>query len=139
MFVSPLIASYGRLDSKESETSGILNSASPLLSTKETFVFPEVSNVGLRRQDGKKKTMKPVQKVKNILKGISLYFNPGQLVAIMGPSGIELVCFVCECECVSVRVSVCVSVCVCASVCVCVCVCVRASVCVCVQVCRACV
>ena len=53
-----LIASYGQLDRKESETSGILNSASPLLSTKETFVFPEVSNAGLRQP---KKTVKPVE------------------------------------------------------------------------------
>ena len=36
-----------------------------------------------------KKIVKPinVEKIKTILKGISLYFNPGQLVAIMGPSG----------------------------------------------------
>ena len=82
-----LLASYNQLDSKESENSGMLNSASPLLSTKDPFVFPEVSDAGLKRQDIKKKTLKPMQKVKNILKGISLYFNPGQLVAIMGPSG----------------------------------------------------
>ena len=46
--------------------------------------------------------------MKKILKGISLYFNPGQLVAIMGPSGTELVCvFVCVCG-----VGVCACVCV---------------------------
>jgi len=79
-------ASYGRLDSKESETSGILNSASPLIASKDPFTFPDVSNAALKRQDSKK-IAKPVQKVKNILKGLSLYFNPGQLIAIMGPSG----------------------------------------------------
>ena len=35
----------------------------------------------------KKRPKKIVEKTKTILKGISLYFNPGQLVAIMGPSG----------------------------------------------------
>ena len=82
-----ITASYGRLDSKESETSGILNSASPLITNKDPFTFPDVSNAALKREDSKKKIAKPVQKVKKILKGLSLYFNPGQLVAIMGPSG----------------------------------------------------
>jgi len=90
-------ASYGRLESKESERSGILNSASPLLSSEHPFVFPEVSNV---RQDTKKKIMKRVQKMKKILEGISLYFNPGELVAIMGPSGMVIpVVYVCVYVC----------------------------------------
>ena len=66
----------------ESENSQIFNGAFPLLPIKEAFVYPEVSDAGL-----KEKSLKPPQKVKKILKGISLYFNPGQLVAIMGPSG----------------------------------------------------
>ena len=36
----------------------------------------------------KKKLSKPDKK-KEILKGISAYFNPGEMVAIMGPSGIK--------------------------------------------------
>ena len=37
-----------------------------------------------------KNNLKVKEKYKVILKGISLYFNPGQLIAIMGPSGISL-------------------------------------------------
>jgi len=58
----------------------VFSSAPHLLPTKEQFIHSEIDpKVG----DGEE----PVQKVKKILKGISLYFNPGQLVAIMGPSG----------------------------------------------------
>ena len=46
-------------------------------------------------------------KTQTILKDVSVYFNPGELVAVMGPSG------KCVCVCVCVRACVCVHVCVC--------------------------
>jgi len=98
-------AGYNRTESKESESSGngFVSSASPLLSSnsnqqEEVFQFPENINRVVSKMLGnedhvtKKKTVaksskKGEAKTKVILKGISLYFNPGQLVAIMGPSG----------------------------------------------------
>ena len=41
----------------------------------------------ISNEDKRPEKIKNVEKTKTILKGISLYFNPGQLVAIMGPSG----------------------------------------------------
>ena len=94
------VASYGRLDSKESEGStssngGLLNSAAPLLSAgkSQEEAFPFAEHVGMvfqkiiSNEDKRPEKIKNVEKTKTILKGISLYFNPGQLVAIMGPSG----------------------------------------------------
>ena len=94
-------ASYNRIDSTGSEpttSGGFLNSAHPLLSasssqSEERFPFSE--HIGkvfqkMINSDDKKpanKRKKIIEKTKTILKGISLYFNPGQLVAIMGPSG----------------------------------------------------
>ena len=85
------------MDSKESEASssgGFVKSAAPLLSADssqpdEAFPFSEHVGKLLITHDNKKpaKRMKIEEKTKTILKGISLYFNPGQLVAIMGPSG----------------------------------------------------
>ena len=43
-------------------------------------------------------------KTQTILKDVSVYFNPGELVAVMGPSG--------KCVCVCVRACVCMCVCV---------------------------
>ena len=92
-------AAYNRIDSKESKSSGngFVSSALPLLSSgvtqQDDTVFHEsvaqvFSNM-ISNNDAasKKKPKKVVEKTKTILKGISLYFNPGQLVAIMGPSG----------------------------------------------------
>ena len=93
------IASYNRIDSRESEASsstGFINNAALLLSagnsqTEEAFPFSE--HVGkvfqkiISHEKPTAKRKKIEEKTKTILKGISLYFNPGQLVAIMGPSG----------------------------------------------------
>ena len=55
-------------------------------SNKELFTATEVGDIAKEIvTDDKHK--KKQEKVKVILEGISLYFNPGQLVAIMGPSG----------------------------------------------------
>ena len=93
------IASYNRIDNRESEASsntGFINNAALLLSagnsqTEEAFPFSE--HVGkvfqkiISHEKPTTKRKKIEKKTKTILKGISLYFNPGQLVAIMGPSG----------------------------------------------------
>ena len=93
------IASYNRIDSRESEagsSGGFINSAAPLLSAgnsqpEESFPFSEHVGKVFQRIISHEKTAakkkKIEEKTKTILKGISLYFNPGQLVAIMGPSG----------------------------------------------------
>ena len=76
-------------------------------------------------------------KTQTILKDVSVYFNPGELVAVMGPSG-KCVCvcaYVRACMCVcAVRVCVCACVCMCVCACVCACMRVRARVCVCLCV-----
>ena len=94
------IAAYNRIDSKESESSGscFVHSTSPLLSTEtsqyDATAFPDTVGRVFSKIIGhddyrttKKIKSVNVEKTKTILKGISLYFNPGQLVAIMGPSG----------------------------------------------------
>ena len=99
------LAAYSQFDSKESEAStnsngGLLNSAAPLLtagkSQEEAFPFTEHIGMVLQKmissEDKKPEKIKNVEKTKTILKGISLYFNPGQLVAIMGPSGTVVQC-----------------------------------------------
>ena len=55
-------------------------------STKELFTATEVRDL-VKEIITDDKHNKKQEKVKVILEGISLYFNPGQLVAIMGPSG----------------------------------------------------
>ena len=55
-------------------------------SNKELFTATEVRDL-VKEIITDDKHKKKKEKVKVILEGISLYFNPGQLVAIMGPSG----------------------------------------------------
>ena len=92
------IASYRQINDRESVTSGssFVNSAAPLLSggTKKQEAFLEHAMHKMIVDDDhttEKKITSQLEgveeKAKTILKGISLYFNPGQLVAIMGPSG----------------------------------------------------
>ena len=67
-----------------------LSSSPPLLKDKkEAFSFPEILHkfIEVVKSNSEKKTEKSEEKTKMILKGISLCFNPGQLIAIMGPSG----------------------------------------------------
>jgi hypothetical protein len=77
---------------------------------------------------------------KRILHGLSGEACSGQLLAIMGPTGVCVcmyVCvfgvYVCMCLCVCVCVFMCVCVCVCMCMCMCVCVCM--CMCMCVYVC----
>ena len=55
-------------------------------SNKVLFIAKEVGDL-VKEIITDDKHKKKQEKVKVILEGISLYFNPGQLVAIMGPSG----------------------------------------------------
>ena len=71
----------GHLESKTSE-----NGVYQKESNKELFTATEVGDLVKEIiTDDKHKNKQ--EKVKVILEGISLYFNPGHLVAIMGPSG----------------------------------------------------
>ena len=71
----------GHPESKTSE-----NGAYQKESNKELFTATEVGDLVKEIiTDDKHKNKQ--EKVKVILEGISLYFNPGHLVAIMGPSG----------------------------------------------------
>jgi len=66
------------------------SSSPPLLKDKkEAFSFSDIVHkfIEVVKSNSEKKTEKSEEKTKMILKGISLYFNPGQLIAIMGPSG----------------------------------------------------
>ena len=77
-------------DNRNKEQSESLASTSPLFTDKsEAFSFPDMVQrfIGDMMSTGKSKTAKAKERTKMILKGISLYFNPGQLIAIMGPSG----------------------------------------------------
>ena len=74
-----------------------------MLFDEESMTVPAVGDVvqkliGEHCSGNRNMTSKSKEKVKVILKGISLYFNPGHLVAIMGPSG-ECIykCIVCVC------------------------------------------
>ena len=80
----------------DKENTGSLHSDYPLLvDDSEALPFPKIGSVVKKyfEEDVKKTSvleniiLEPKEKVKVILKGISLYFNPGQLIAIMGPSG----------------------------------------------------
>jgi len=80
----------------DKENAESLHSNSPLLKdNSEALPFPKIGSVVNKffEDDIKSDTVceknipEPKEKVKVILKGISLYFNPGQLIAIMGPSG----------------------------------------------------
>ena len=75
----------------ESET-GSSSRVSSVLFDEESMTVPAVGDVvqkliGEHCSGNRNMTSKSKEKVKVILKGISLYFNPGHLVAIMGPSG----------------------------------------------------
>ena len=94
--MSLLLASYRQINDRESgasSNSGFVNRVEPLLSggTKKQESFLEHAMHKMIVDGTEKKTTCHLEgveeKVKTILKGISLYFNPGQLVAIMGPSG----------------------------------------------------
>jgi len=89
------VRSNHKVDS-DKENTGSLYSDSPLLmDDSETLPFPKIGSVVKKffEEDVKKTTVcedsisEHKEKMKVILKGISLYFNPGQLIAIMGPSG----------------------------------------------------
>ena len=81
---------HDQTKSRKSKNGESLNGSIPLMSNhdKELFTVTEVGNIvkNIVEEDQHKK-MQPKEKVKVILEGISLYFNPGHLVAIMGPSG----------------------------------------------------
>jgi len=64
------------------------------LDDSEALPFPNVGSMVKKFLDDNinqatKNNLEVKEKYKVILKGISLYFNPGQLIAIMGPSGIS--------------------------------------------------
>ena len=90
------VASYRQINDRESgasSSSGFVNGVEPLLSggTEKQEAYLEHAMHKMIVDGTEKKTTCHLEgveeKVKTILKGISLYFNPGQLVAIMGPSG----------------------------------------------------
>lgn len=55
---------------------------------RQQYEQRQSSRVARLKYSLKKKFKKNPKKKKEILKGISAYFNPGEMVAIMGPSGI---------------------------------------------------
>ena len=81
---------HGDNSDKDQTDHESLNSNSPLLKdNSDLFSFPDIVQrfIGNKRSNSESMITKAREKVKMILKGVSLYFNPGQLIAIMGPSG----------------------------------------------------
>ena len=86
---------YHKDDSDKENTDSLHSNFPLLMDDSEALPFPKIGSVVKKFfEDDVKKTAncenripEQKEKVKVILNGISLYFNPGQLVAIMGPSG----------------------------------------------------